>query len=42
MESIIAIFKKLADWIKELVETCKKFAAGWTPDYPAMDETNPF
>lgn len=36
MENIIAIFKNLIAWIKEFIDTCKKFGAGFDKDFPNM------
>ncbi len=38
MENIIAIFKNLIAWLKEFVDTVKKFAAGFDKDFPNMTD----
>lgn len=36
MEGILAAFKAFIAWIKEVVDTFKKFAAGFDKDFPNM------
>ncbi len=38
MENIIAIFKDLIAWIKEFIDTVKKFGAGFDKDFPNMTD----
>ena len=36
---MLDFLKKFADWIKELIDTIKKFAAGFDKDFPNMTGT---